>query len=241
MDRLWLNAKASQANNCSKKTASSRKLLELNPGSFIVTCLRILEDPDTMPRPLNMESKTLALRKFISTENRVPGYNEMLALFNYRSKNAVHALLMRMAEEGYIRKKGRKISPTTKLLGSIRVLGAVQAGFPSPAEEQLLDSINLDQFLVDRPEATFMLKVSGDSMVDAGIHPGDILLVEKGVAPRSHDIVIAQVDGEWTLKYFIRDGKGVRLEPANKRYTTIHPKESLEIGGVVRTVIRKYK
>lgn len=87
-----------------------------------------------------------------------------------------------------------------------------------------------------------MLTVSGDSMIDAGIQPGDLVLIEKGRNPKSNDIVIAQVDGEWTLKYYIKDRKdGVRLEPANKKYQTIIPKQSLVIGGVVRAVVRRYE
>ena len=77
-------------------------------------------------------------------------------------------------------------------------------------------------------------------MIDAGIQPGDMVLVEKGKPPRNNDIVIAQIDGEWTMKYFMRDKSGVRLEPANRNYATIRPTDSLEIGGIVKTVIRKY-
>jgi len=152
----------------------------------------------------------------------------------------VHGLLKKLEEGGYLRKKHGKIAPAGKLLGTVRLLGSVQAGFPSPAEEELIDTLTLDEFLVERPEATFMLKVTGDSMMDAGIHPGDMVLVEKGKVPRKNDIVIAQVDGEWTMKYFTRDRKGVRLEPANRKYKPIRPRQSLEIAGIVRTVIRKY-
>ena len=74
---------------------------------------------------------------------------------------------------------------------------------------------------------------------DGGAVPGDLVLVEKGATPKNNDVVIAQVDGEWTMKYFVRDRNGVRLEPANRKYKSIRPKDSLEIGGVVRTVIRK--
>ena len=116
----------------------------------------------------------------------------------------------------------------------------MQAGFPSPAEEELVDILSLDEFLVENPEATFMLEVTGDSMIDAGIHPGDIVLIDKSKTARNNDIVIAEVDGEWTMKYFMKDKQGVRLEPANKAYSTIRPRNSLRIGGVVRTVIRKY-
>jgi repressor LexA len=193
-----------------------------------------------MPRRTDIPDKVSRLRVFVNREKRMPGYREMLALFDYRSKNAVHGLLQKLAELGYVTRKQGKIAPAARLRGAIRLLGSVQAGFPSPAEEELLDTLNLDEFLVARPESTFMLKVTGDSMVEAGIHPGDLVLAERGRTPKSNDIVIAQVDGEWTMKYFVKDKKGIRLEAANRRYAPIRPQRSLEIAGVVRTVIRKY-
>jgi SOS regulatory protein LexA len=193
-----------------------------------------------MPRKVDVKVKVGRLRMFWRKENRLPGYEEMLEIFGYKSKNAVHGLLRRLAELGYIRKTGRKIAPTDKLTGTIRLLGTVQAGFPSPAEEELVDVLSLDEYLVNRPDATFMLTVSGDSMIEAGIHPGDIVLVEKGCTPANGDIVIAQVDGEWTMKYYIKDRDTVRLEPANRKYETIVPKQSLIIGGVVKSLVRKY-
>ena len=195
-----------------------------------------------MPRNMKLAEKIRELRAFHRREGRLPGYGEMLRLFHYRSKNAVFGLRARLHREGYIRKgRGGKIAPTSRLTGALRVLGAVQAGFPSPAEEELVDTLSLDEFLIRRPEATFMLTVSGDSMIEAGIQPGDLVLVEKGTTPKSGDIVVAQVDDEWTLKYFFRDQEGVRLDPANKRYRTIRPRRSLVVGGIVRAVVRKYE
>ena len=193
-----------------------------------------------MPRKTDLKEKVAKLRHFLSREKRLPGYKEMLALFGYRSKNAVFGLLRKLTEHGYITKKSGKIAYTGKLFGSVRLRGAVQAGFPSPAEEELIDTLSMDEFLVEKPEATFMLKVTGDSMVDAGILPEDMVLVEKGATPKNNDIVIAQVDGEWTMKYFVKDAEGVRLEPANRKYEAIRPRQTLEIAGVIRTVIRKY-
>ncbi len=195
-----------------------------------------------MPRkPIAVNEKVTLLRNFYRSENRFPGYKEMLELFGYASKNAVFQVLQRLEEHGYIEKNNDgKISPTNKLTGTIRILGTVQAGFPSPAEEELVDTLSLDEFLIEKPESTFMLTVSGDSMQDAGIQPGDLVLVERGRSPREGDIVIAAVDGEWTMKYFVRRNGAICLEPANSRYHTIHPEHSLEIGGVVRSVVRKY-
>jgi SOS regulatory protein LexA len=193
-----------------------------------------------MPRKTDIKEKVEKLKAFLLQQKRMPGYNEMLRLFNYRSKNAVFGLLRKLETLGYVTIRRGKIASTGRLAGTVRLLGSVQAGFPSPAEEELVDTLSLDEFLVKRPEATFMLRVSGNSMIDAGIFPDDIVLVEKGVRPKNNDIVIAQVDGEWTMKYFFKNADGVRLEPANRKFKTIRPKNTLEIGGVVRTVIRKY-
>lgn len=193
-----------------------------------------------MPRQIDIQGKVAKLREFCQRENRMPGYQEMLRLFGYRSKNGIHGLLRKLDALGYVRKAGRKVAVTGKLTGGIRVLGTVKAGFPSPAEEELVDTLNLNEFLVRRPDATFMLSVSGDSMIEAGIYPGDIVLVERGATPRNRDIVIAQVDDEWTMKYFVKDKEGIRLDPANRKYKPIRPERSLNIGGVVKAVIRKY-
>ncbi len=193
-----------------------------------------------MPRTIDLQKKLRPLRRFIRTEGRLPSYREMLTLFEYRSKNAVHGLVRKLEQLGYIRKSRGRLVPTARLNGTLKLLGVVQAGFPSPAEEELVDTINLDEFLVERPEATYLLTVSGDSMIEAGIHPGDIVLVEKGRSPRNRDIVVAQVDDEWTIKYFSKDAEGILLLPANRKYNSIRPRRSLLIGGVVRAVIRKY-
>ena len=192
-----------------------------------------------MPRTTDVADKVSRLRQFMTREHRMPGYNEMLQVFGYKSKNAVFGLLHRLEQLGYVTKKSGKLAYTGKLTGTVRLLGTVEAGFPSPAEEDPIDTLSLDEFLVDRPDDTFMLTVHGDSMQGAGIHSGDRVLVERGRTPRPNDIVIAQVDGEWTMKYLGRDSQGVKLEAANPNYPTIRPKRSLEIAGVVRTVIRK--
>jgi repressor LexA len=101
--------------------------------------------------------------------------------------------------------------------------------------------MSLDEFLIERPEQTFLIKVSGDSMIDAGIQEGDLVLVERGRSPKNRDIVIAQVDNEWTMKYYDKTGSQVRLIAANKKYPPIKPQQELKIGGVVVAVIRKYR
>jgi SOS regulatory protein LexA len=121
-----------------------------------------------------------------------------------------------------------------------RVLGLVEAGWPSPAEEELRDTLSLDEFLVQNPDASFLLRVSGDSMTGAGILPGDLVIVDRGQTAKSGDIVIAEVDGEWTMKFLKRSGDRVFLVPANPKYKPIQPQHELKITGVVTAVVRKY-
>jgi repressor LexA len=123
----------------------------------------------------------------------------------------------------------------------VKFLGAVEAGWPSPAEEELRDTLSLDDLLVQNREASFLLKVSGDSMSGAGILPGDMVIVDRGQTPKSGDIVIAEVDGAWTMKYLRKRGASVVLVPANPKYRPIRPERELTIAGVVTAVVRKYK
>ena len=198
------------------------------------------EEP-AMPRDIQLAEKIRLLRQFWRLERRAPTYAEMLGLFDYKSKNAVFGLMDKLAEAGYVAKDTNgRIALLPKLTGTVRILGSIAAGFPTQEEEQETDAITLDEFLVKNPDRTFMLTVRGDSMIDAGILPGDVVLVEKGPRPGQNDIVVACVDDEWTLKYYVRDAAGVRLEPANRKYKFIRPQRSLEIGGIVRAVIRKY-
>jgi repressor LexA len=122
----------------------------------------------------------------------------------------------------------------------VKILGVVEAGWPSPAEEELLDTMSFDEYLAPNKAASYILRVSGDSMLDAGIHPGDMVLVERTSQTRDGDIVIAEVDGEWTLKYFRQQGQRVWLESANAAYPPITPERELQVVAVVRAVVRKY-
>ncbi len=180
------------------------------------------------------------INKFYQKNKRMPSYSETMNLLGFKSKNAVFKLAKKLEKEGFISKDGKgKLVPKI-IFGEVRVLGSVEAGFPSPAEEELADTITLDQYLIKNREATFILKVSGDSMKDAGIMNGDMVIVQRNVLPKEGDIVIAEVDNEWTIKYFRKKGNIICLEPANEKYKPIYPKEELKISAVVKAVVRKY-
>jgi len=186
-----------------------------------------------------LSSAAQKIGRFYRRQKRMPSFSEVATLFGYASKMAAHRLIEKLIKAGYLSKdkKGRLIGNSRM---GLPVLGYIQAGFPSPAEEELVDTLSLDEYLVRNPDQSFMLKVTGDSMIDAGIHSGDIVIVEKGRQAKTGDIVLAQVDRDWTLKYFRREKKGVVLVAANPKYPKIYPKEELIIGGVVKAVIRRY-
>lgn len=178
--------------------------------------------------------------RFYKKNRRMPSYAEIMALLGFKSKNAVFKLVNKLQEEGFLSKdeKGR-ITPR-KLYGELKVLGQIEAGFPSPAEEELADTMSLDEFLIKNKEATYMLKVSGESMKDAGIMSGDMVLVDRSLTATPGDIVIAEIDNKWTIKYLRKEKGIIYLEPANSKFENIYPKEELKIAAVVKAVIRKY-
>ena len=177
---------------------------------------------------------------FYRKHRRMPSYAEIMALLGLRSKNAVFKLVKRLEKENFLEKDAKGKLVPRRLYGEVRMLGQVEAGFPSPAEEELADTMSLDEFLIHNKEATYMLRISGDSMKDAGIMPGDMVLVDRSLALKEGDIVIAEVDNRWTIKYLRRKHGQMCLEPANQKYPVIFPEEELKIAAVVKAVIRKY-
>jgi SOS-response transcriptional repressor LexA len=184
--------------------------------------------------------------KFYKRYNRMPGYQEIMDMTGFRSKNAVFKLIEQLADDGVVYKAANgKIAPKNIREG-IKMLGLVEAGFPSPAEEELLDIVDFDEYLTPNKEASYILQVKGESMKDAGFMPGDMVIVERKNTYKPGDIVIACVDGEYTMKYLRKiSGSGARgpqyfLEPANKDFKNIYPGENFRVEAVVTAVVRKY-
>lgn len=181
------------------------------------------------------------LHGFYRKHKRMPSYAEAAVLFGLQSKDSAYRVMGKLIDRGIVEKDtSGKLIPTGSLLSPLRVLGLVEAGFPTPAEEDILDTISLDEWLINDREATFMLQVKGDSMKDAAINEGDMVIVERTEHPKVGQIVIAEVDGSWTMKYLAKDEQGLYLNPANDAYPIIRPHEELRIAAVVRAVVRKY-
>ena len=185
----------------------------------------------------NYEEK---LVNYFQTNRRMPTYREMMRLFGYKTKSAVYYAVSKLIEQGVVSKdKSGKLIPKNLSTG-IKFLGLIEAGFPSPAEEELVDTMSLDDYLIKNKDSSFILRVKGDSMNDAGIFEGDMVIVERGKKPKIGDIVIANIDGEYTMKYFRVKNDKAYLEPANQKYKPIYPINELKIDAIVKVIIRKY-
>lgn len=180
------------------------------------------------------------LKKFFKKNRRLPSYSEMLKIFGFSSKNAVFKLINKFVEANFLKKEDGKLAPTPKFF-ALPLLGNIKAGFPILAEENK-NYLTLDDYLIEDPSSSFLLKVSGDSMTGVGIFEGDIVIIERKKLPVIGDIVLAQIDREWTLKIFKKDRRKQLsyLEAANPKYPPLYPHQELQIFGVVKAVIRKF-
>ena len=151
--------------------------------------------------------------------------------------------LRRQLEHWPIKTGELTLLPPPALPGSEQPLplfgSRVAAGFPSPADDHLEGSLDLNHYLLRHPAATFLVRASGDSMIGAGIHPGDLLVVDRALQPEPGRVVIAAVDGELTVKRLLKDGQGWLLQPENPAYTPIRiaGDQELQVWGVVAHVI----
>jgi DNA polymerase V len=118
-------------------------------------------------------------------------------------------------------------------------LASVSAGFPSPAEDYIEGRLDLNRHLIKHPAATFFVRVAGDSMIGSGIHPGDILVVDRALEPQDSNVVIAVIDGELTVKRISQRHGKLFLIPDNQAYEPLEIVEAMEfeVWGVVTSVI----
>lgn len=180
-----------------------------------------------------------ALKRFRRENKRLPNYKEMMEIFGLKSRSSVFYVVSKLIEQGIVSKDNTgKIIPAS--LDELPLIGVIRAGFAAAADEELKDTIDLDQFLVRKPEASYVLKVTGDSMIDAGIHENDLVVFERTGEYKPGDIVVAQTEDGYTLKYLRKKNNKMYLEAANDKYPDIHPREG-SIVGVVVAQVRKYR
>ena len=178
------------------------------------------------------------VKSFYKKHKRLPSYSEMLKLFNFTSKNSIFRIVQKWIEEGLMKKEAGKLAPTSRFF-SLPLLGMIKAGFPILAEENK-DYLTLDEYLIEDPQSSFLLRVSGDSLINVGVFDGDLVIIERKRQANSGDIVLAQIDREWTLKILKKEKQRAYLASANPKYPPFYPHQELQIHGVVKAVVRKF-
>ncbi len=183
----------------------------------------------------------LKLQDYYAKHRVMPSYSTLGELVGLSSKASVAELVLRLKAERLVESTpDRRLKPGKRFFE--RTLAeSVHAGMPHPAFDSRPDTVSIDDYLVYHPSKTTLITVKGDSMIDAGIHDGDIVVVEKRATANVNDLVVAIVEGDFTLKRLGREKGRMVLIPENKAYPVIRPKEDLEIFGVVVGQFRRYR
>jgi len=191
-----------------------------------------IKDPDYLAK----------LQNYYAKHHSFPSYARLCRVLGIAAKSAVNKVLLRLVEQGYLKRTVDEVWVPAESFFERKLSDApVVAGLPTFVSNVTADPFMIDQFLVNNPSKTILVPVQGDSMINAGINDGDVVVVELGSTANNGDIIVAAVDDQFTVKTLGKKrGKAVLL-PANDSYPIIRPKESLEIIGVIVGLIRKYR
>ena len=181
------------------------------------------------------------LQDYYAKHRVLPSYARIGELVGLSSKASVAGMVMRLKGEGFLRSTpDKRLKPGGRFFDR-PVAEHVRAGMPSPAVDSAAETLEIDAHLIPTPSRTVLIKVKGDSMIDAGILEGDTVVVEKRATANIGDIVVAILDNEFTLKRLAREKGRIVLQPENKAYPVIRPKDDLEIFGIVVGQFRRYR
>lgn len=181
------------------------------------------------------------LQDYYAKHRVLPSYASIGALVGLSSKASVAEMVMRLKSAGFLESSpDRRLKPGKRFFER-PVAESVSAGLPHPAAEAAPETLTIDEYLVPHPSRSVLITVKGDSMIDAGIHPGDVVIVEKKTTANVGDIVVAIIGNEFTLKRLDQEKGRIVLRPENKAYPVIRPKDDMEIFGVVVGLFRKYR
>jgi repressor LexA len=182
------------------------------------------------------------LQDYYRDHRALPSYSTMAEVLGLASKSAVHALIKRLVELGFVSiTPDRRVAPDDKFFERPLTQSAVRAGMPSMVDGDIPDGIAVDRYLIRNPVSSLLVPVNGDSMINAGIHDGDIAVIDTSASYKTGDIVIAEIAGEVTLKTLAKDNGLWVLQPENPHYPLIRPEGEWRIVGVLVGLMRKYK
>lgn len=181
------------------------------------------------------------LRTHWKANKSFPSLAKLADILGMSSTGSVFEMVARLEDAGFLTRKDGRVAPGKRFF-AYPVLGTVRAGAPQPVTDEGFDFLSVEELLIREPNRTAMCHVRGDSMRDAGLLDGDVVIVETNSVVESGDVVVAVVDGQMTVKY-LRKGKDGRyfLEAANPAYEPIHPTSSLDIVGLVTGSFRTMK
>ena len=201
-----------------------------------------MTDSDTPDFNLRDGEYLAKLQDYYADWKNIPSYAKLCDVFGIASKSWVKAILTRLNAAGFIdRTPDGAWIPSRQFFARPLAESSVQAGMPVSVSATQGEYFVIDDMLIDRPSETTLIPVKGDSMIEAGIHDGDIAVVEKRNLASVGDIVVAIVDNEFTLKTLDKEHGKYILRPANQAYPVIRPQGILEIFGVLVGLIRKYR
>ena len=194
-----------------------------------------------MPRTADDAAYLAKLQDYYARWRSLPAYGPLRAVLGLRSRVGVAQVLDRLREAGFLeRHPHHRWVPTARFFARPLADAPVPAGGPVGIPDGG-EAGSIDAWLVRRPSRTVLIPVTGDSMIEAGIQPGDRVVVERDVPARPGDLVIAVIDHEFTLKTLaVEDGEAV-LKPANPAYPVLRPGDRLQVFGVVVGLIRSYR
>lgn len=190
---------------------------------------------------MNVNAQHLArLQTYWKANKTFPSMAKLTNVLRLSSTASVFELVGKLTDAGYLRRVDGRIAPGSRFFAR-PLVGSVRAGVPDPAGDETQEALTLDDYLVDDPARTVLCRVRGDSMRDAGLLDGDLVVVQRNSPTSAGDIVVAVVDGETTVKY-LRQSKGrYYLQAAHPDYPDIRPEGALEIIGVVVASCRRFK
>lgn len=196
-----------------------------------------------MPRPNNDGTHLKRLRDHFAANQCMPSYAGISRLVGFKTKNAAVLLVRRLSNAGYFKiVDGGKVVPLRRFFELPLMDSHVRAGVPDAIDPQTwtTETFTFDGFLCGKPSNSVVIRVKGDSMCDAGIFDGDFAVVERSQTARNGQFVVADVNGEFTLKELAYENQRPVLMAHNPKYPPIHPKTELTIFGIVQGIVRNY-
>jgi SOS regulatory protein LexA len=196
-----------------------------------------------MRKPNRDDEHLQSLRDYFASNRRIPSLQRIASLLGFSSRSAAVKLMGRLADEGFIERTVDDDAwiPGRRFFERNMIETSVPAGVPVTAIDVESQPLLFDEFLVKKPNETFVIPIKGDSMIEAGIYDGDLAVVEKTNSAKVGAFVIANVDNEFTLKELVKEGGKYALKPHNSRLPMIYPEGKLQVEGVLVGLVRKYR